>query len=47
LGSIANLLSLLAILGLPVLTARELLRAPIGWEDEAGFHFGDAISSSR
>jgi hypothetical protein len=44
---IAFILSLLAILGLAVLTARELLRAPIGWEDESRFHYIDAIGPSK
>jgi hypothetical protein len=46
-GMIAIILSFLAILGLAVLTARELCRAPVGWEDESGFHFGDAMGRWR
>jgi hypothetical protein len=36
-------LSLLSILGLAALTAWELRRVPIGWEDDTGFHFGDPM----
>jgi hypothetical protein len=43
----AATLSFLAILGLASLTTWELLQAPIGWEDETGFHFGGAMVVSQ
>lgn len=37
---IAIILSFLGILGLAILTAWEVHRAPIGWEDNTGFYYG-------